>query len=206
MSLLCTSHACNQQNRPLLSFKNPHFQNEAKCTIFLVKMSFICMRTKKSFSYQRLSTYSRFETEARGNSERLIANKHFYRIWGNEVSQAYNKSNVFCLFQIWNSWFWLFQTFIRDLVLSVPKIRIIDLRIIFANTEILDICFSKTLELWILAFPILEFWILAFHTLEFTVLVFSKHQNSVFWLFQTLKFSILAFPQHEFLDFVFFLT
>lgn len=100
--------------------------------------------------------------------------------------------------------FWLFQTFIRDLVLSVPKIRIIDLRIIFANTEILDICFSKTLELWILAFPILEFWILAFQTLEFTVLVFSKHQNSVFWLFQTLKFSILAFPPHEFLDFVFF--
>ena len=29
--------------------KNPHFQNEAKCTTFLVKMSFICMRTKYHF-------------------------------------------------------------------------------------------------------------------------------------------------------------
>ena len=29
--------------------KNPHFQNEAKCTIFLAKMSFICMRMKNYF-------------------------------------------------------------------------------------------------------------------------------------------------------------
>ena len=33
-------------NRPLLSSKNPHFQNEATCTTVLVKMSFICMRMK----------------------------------------------------------------------------------------------------------------------------------------------------------------
>ena len=32
--------------RPLPSSKNPHFQNEARCTTFLVKMSFICMRMK----------------------------------------------------------------------------------------------------------------------------------------------------------------
>ena len=31
------------------SSKNPHFQNEAKCTTFLVKMIFICMRMKKHF-------------------------------------------------------------------------------------------------------------------------------------------------------------
>ena len=36
-------------NRPLPSSKNPHFQNEAKCTAFLVKMSFICMRMKNYF-------------------------------------------------------------------------------------------------------------------------------------------------------------
>ena len=36
-------------NRPLPSFKNPHFQNEARCTTFLVKMSFICMRMKNDF-------------------------------------------------------------------------------------------------------------------------------------------------------------
>ena len=36
-------------NRPLPSSKNPHFQNEAKCSTFLVKMSFICMRMKNHF-------------------------------------------------------------------------------------------------------------------------------------------------------------
>ena len=56
-------------NRPLPSSKNPHFQNEASCTTFLVKMTFICMRMRKWFPYQRLSTYPRFETEARGNLE-----------------------------------------------------------------------------------------------------------------------------------------
>ena len=49
-------------NRPLPSSKNTHFQNEARCTTFLVKMIFICMRI-------RLSTCPRFETEARGNSK-----------------------------------------------------------------------------------------------------------------------------------------
>ena len=36
-------------NRTLPSSKNPHFQNEARCTTFLVKMSFICMRMKNDF-------------------------------------------------------------------------------------------------------------------------------------------------------------
>ena len=36
-------------NRPRPSSKNPHFENEAKCTTFLVKMSFICMRMKNHF-------------------------------------------------------------------------------------------------------------------------------------------------------------
>ena len=35
--------------RPIPSSKNPHFQKEAKCTTFLVKMSFICMRMKNHF-------------------------------------------------------------------------------------------------------------------------------------------------------------
>ena len=39
----------NYSNRPLPSSKNPHFQNEARCTTFLVKMSFICMRMKNDF-------------------------------------------------------------------------------------------------------------------------------------------------------------
>ena len=33
-------------NRPLPNSEDPHFQNEARCTTFLVKMSFICMRVK----------------------------------------------------------------------------------------------------------------------------------------------------------------
>ena len=36
-------------NRPLPSSKTPHFQNEAKCRTFLMKMSFICMRIKNHF-------------------------------------------------------------------------------------------------------------------------------------------------------------
>ena len=36
-------------NRPLPSSKNPHFQNESRCTTFLVKISFICMRMKNNF-------------------------------------------------------------------------------------------------------------------------------------------------------------
>ena len=36
-------------NRPRPSSKNPHIQNEAKCTTVVVKMSFICMRIEKHF-------------------------------------------------------------------------------------------------------------------------------------------------------------
>ena len=39
----------NAANRPLPSSKNSHFQYEAKCTTFLVKMSFICTRMKNYF-------------------------------------------------------------------------------------------------------------------------------------------------------------
>ena len=38
----------NTVNRPPSS-KNPRFQNEARCTTFLVKTSFICMRMKNNF-------------------------------------------------------------------------------------------------------------------------------------------------------------
>ena len=47
--LLVEEHSLCHQNRPLSSSKNPHFQNEARCTTFLVKMSFICMRIKGGF-------------------------------------------------------------------------------------------------------------------------------------------------------------
>ena len=38
-----------RRNRPLPSSKNPHFQNEVKCTTFLVKIIFMCMRMKNNF-------------------------------------------------------------------------------------------------------------------------------------------------------------
>ena len=38
-----------QVNRLLPSSKNPHFQNEARYTPFLVKVSFVCMRMKNDF-------------------------------------------------------------------------------------------------------------------------------------------------------------
>ena len=57
-------------SRPFPSSKNYHFQNEARCENFLVKMSYICMKIKNSIyinSYVRLSP--RFESEAWSNSE-----------------------------------------------------------------------------------------------------------------------------------------
>ena len=38
-----------QANRPDPSYKNPHFQNDARCTTFLVKMSFIRILMKNDF-------------------------------------------------------------------------------------------------------------------------------------------------------------
>ena len=42
-------YALTLRNRPLPSSEDPHFQNEARCTTFLVKMSLICMRMKNDF-------------------------------------------------------------------------------------------------------------------------------------------------------------
>ena len=39
-------------NSPFSSEKNSYFQNKAQCETFLMKISFICMRIKNSFSYQ----------------------------------------------------------------------------------------------------------------------------------------------------------
>ena len=40
---------CMSVNRPFPSSENSHFQNEAKCKTFVVKMSFICMRIENHF-------------------------------------------------------------------------------------------------------------------------------------------------------------
>ena len=54
-------NGCNK-NTPLPSSKNAYFQNKAKCTTFLVKMSFILHENEKLFPSQRLSTLPRFDT------------------------------------------------------------------------------------------------------------------------------------------------
>ena len=67
-------------NRPF-RFPEIHFQNEVKCKTFVVKMSFICMRIKKSFSYQQLRTLKPcFETETYGNSEMTLT-FYFITFW-----------------------------------------------------------------------------------------------------------------------------
>ena len=48
-SLFDVKYKCN---RPFPGSKNPHFQTEAKCKTFLMILSFICIRIKKTFSYQ----------------------------------------------------------------------------------------------------------------------------------------------------------
>ena len=53
--ILKTKNICYKVNRLLPSSKNPHFQNEAKCTTFLVKMSFIYMRMKNNFHIKGLA-------------------------------------------------------------------------------------------------------------------------------------------------------
>ena len=49
-------------NRPFSSYKNPHFQIEAKCTTSLVETSFIWMRMKTHFHINGWAL--RFDTEA----------------------------------------------------------------------------------------------------------------------------------------------
>ena len=66
MSRSCTSSNLNYyrndlpSNRTLPSSWNPHFQNEAKYTTFLVKNEFHLYEIEKSFSYLRVSTKPRF--------------------------------------------------------------------------------------------------------------------------------------------------
>ena len=45
----------NHHNKPPPSFKNPHFQNEAKGTTFLAKISFIYMGMRNNFHIKGLA-------------------------------------------------------------------------------------------------------------------------------------------------------
>ena len=70
-------------NRPLLTSKNPHFQNEAKCTTVLVKTSFIYMRIKNHFHIKRLALNLVLIPRPGGTLEWPIANGWYVNnIWG----------------------------------------------------------------------------------------------------------------------------
>ena len=78
-------------NRLLASSTKSHFQNEAKCKTFLVKMSYICMTINKPFSPQWK------ETDTCGNSEMFLALMHvfvmirganFTTVWDFEVAKS----------------------------------------------------------------------------------------------------------------------
>ena len=80
-------------DHPLPSSKNPHFQNEARCTTFFSENEFYLRGNEKWFPYQRLNTCPRFETEARGNSE--IAYERFIPRHRVNRSVATNSSSWF---------------------------------------------------------------------------------------------------------------
>ena len=62
--------------------KNPHFQNEAKGTIFLVKMSFICMWMKNHFHIKGYAlNLICFDTEAWWTRKSSIVSNFPYQIY-----------------------------------------------------------------------------------------------------------------------------
>ena len=66
--------------------KNAHFQNEAKCTTFLVKMSYICMRMKNHFHIKgwalSLTLIQRPGGTRKWPIEIGVPNRPFYRYGG----------------------------------------------------------------------------------------------------------------------------
>ena len=48
-NLCCENEKYLHYNRPFPSSKKSHFQNEAKCETFVVKMSFICITIENHF-------------------------------------------------------------------------------------------------------------------------------------------------------------
>ena len=56
-------------NRPFSNYLWPLFQSESWCSSFHMKISFHLHVNENKFSYERMSTRTRFEEEANGNSE-----------------------------------------------------------------------------------------------------------------------------------------
>ena len=56
-------------NRPFPNYLWPLFQSESWCSSFHMKISFHSHANENKFSYEKMSTKTRFEKEAKGNSE-----------------------------------------------------------------------------------------------------------------------------------------
>ena len=67
-------------NRPLPSSKNPHFQKEARCTNFLVKMSFICIRMTEMISISKAEHLPSFWNRGPGELGSGLLNKYPTRV------------------------------------------------------------------------------------------------------------------------------
>ena len=56
-------------NRPFPNYLWPLFQSESWCSSFHMKISFHSHANENKFSYEKMSTKTRFEKEAKGYSE-----------------------------------------------------------------------------------------------------------------------------------------
>ena len=56
-------------SRPFPNYLWPLFQSESWCSSFHMKISFHSRANENKFSYEKMSTKTRFEKEAKGNSE-----------------------------------------------------------------------------------------------------------------------------------------
>ena len=76
--------------RPFPSSKNLHFQNEVKCTTFLVKMSFICIRIKNHFHIKGWALHHFLIQKPRETWKWLIKKAVFTSLGGMLANQQSN--------------------------------------------------------------------------------------------------------------------
>ena len=69
VSCIFWTHRCLAANRQFPNYLWPLFQSECWCSSFHMKISLHSHANENNFSYERMSTRTRFEKEAKGNSE-----------------------------------------------------------------------------------------------------------------------------------------
>ena len=77
----------SRDNRPFPNYLWPLFQSESWCSSFHMKISFHLHVNQNKFSYERMSTKTRLEKEAKGNSEMVYLvslfffSFQFFKLW-----------------------------------------------------------------------------------------------------------------------------